>query len=44
MPSNLMEYIGRMFRDPCGWIMLGLSAIMIVSGFLIIRKIVNIEV
>ena len=38
------EYIGRMFRDPCGWIMLGVSLIMIVTGFLIIRKIVDIEV
>jgi tight adherence protein B len=38
------EYMGRMFRDPCGLIMLGVSAIMIVSGFLIIRRIVDIEV
>ena len=33
-----------MFADPCGWIMIGVSAIMIVTGFLIIRKIVDIEV
>jgi tight adherence protein B len=38
------EYIGRMFSDPCGWIMLGVSTLMIVTGFLIIRKIVDIEV
>ena len=38
------EYIGRMFRDPCGWIMIGTSVIMITTGFLIIRKIVDIEV
>jgi tight adherence protein B len=38
------EYIGRMFRDPCGWIMIGVSTIMIVVGFLIIRRIVDIEV
>lgn len=38
------EYMGRMLRDPCGWIMIGVSVIMIVSGFLIIRKIVDIEV
>jgi tight adherence protein B len=38
------EYIGRMFQDPCGWIMLGVSAVMITLGFLIIRKIVDIEV
>ena len=38
------EYISRMFQDPCGWIMIGVSVIMIGLGFLIIRKIVNIEV
>ena len=38
------EYIGRMFQDSCGWIMLGTSVVMIAIGFLIIRKIVNIEV
>jgi tight adherence protein B len=37
-------YMARMFTDPCGWIMLGASAIMIGIGFVIIRKIVNIEV
>lgn len=38
------EYIGRMFQDTCGWIMLGTSVIMIALGFVIIRKIVDIEV
>jgi tight adherence protein B len=38
------QYIGRMFQDPCGWIMIVVAVIMIVSGFLIIRKIVDIEV
>ncbi len=37
-------YMGRMFRDPCGLIMLGVAAVMITGGFLLIRKIVNIEV
>jgi tight adherence protein B len=37
-------YIGRMFTDPCGWIMLGIAAFMIFLGFMMIRKIVNIEV
>ncbi len=37
-------YIGRMFQDPCGWIMIGTAAMMIFIGFMIIRKIVNIEV
>lgn len=38
------QYIGRMFQDPCGWIMIVVAIIMIVTGFLIIRKIVDIEV
>ncbi len=38
------QYIGRMFTEPCGWIMIGVSVLMILSGFLIIRKIVDIEV
>ena len=38
------QYIGRMFQDPCGWIMIGTSVVMITIGFLIIRKIVDIEV
>lgn len=37
-------YISRMFADPCGWIMLGIAAFMIFLGFMLIRKIVNIEV
>ena len=37
-------YIGRMFQDPCGWIMLGVAAFMLFLGFMIIRKIVDIEV
>jgi tight adherence protein B len=37
-------YIGRMFGDPCGWIMLGVAAVMIAIGFMMIRKIVDIEV
>ncbi len=38
------QYIARMFTDPCGWIMLGTSALMIITGYWIIRRIVNIEV
>jgi tight adherence protein B len=37
-------YIGRMFTDPCGWAMLAVAFIMIGIGFMIIRKIVDIEV
>ena len=38
------EYILRMFRHPCGWIMLSVIAIMLGIGTLVIRKIVSIEV
>jgi len=38
------SYMSQLFSDPCGWIMVGVALIMIVTGFLIIRKIVNIEV
>ncbi len=38
------RYVGRMFNDPCGWIMIVVGVAMIVVGFLIIRKIVDIEV
>jgi tight adherence protein B len=37
-------YMGRMFTDPCGWIMIGVSLTMIGIGFMIIKKIVSIEV
>jgi len=38
------NYMRNLFSDPCGWIMVGASVLMITGGFLIIRKIVNIEV
>jgi tight adherence protein B len=38
------EYIGRLFADPCGWVMVGTSVVMIGVGFVIIRRIINIEV
>ena len=37
-------YMGRMFEDVCGIAMLSVGGIMIVAGFLAIRKIVSIEV
>jgi len=37
-------YIGRMFTDPCGWIMIGVCLLMLAMGFFIIRKITDIEV
>ena len=38
------EYIGLMFSEPCGWIMVAIAATIIIVGFVIIRKIVDIEV
>lgn len=38
------DFISPLFDDPCGWIMVGLSLILIVIGYIAIKKIVNIEV
>jgi tight adherence protein B len=38
------EYIGAMFKEPCGWAMLAVMAIMITTGFIAIQKIVRIDV
>ncbi len=38
------EYMEPMFTTPCGWIMFGVAFIIIVLGFIIIRKIIRIEV
>jgi tight adherence protein B len=38
------NYMMNLFSDPCGWIMVGVALIMIASGFMIIKKIVAIEV
>jgi tight adherence protein B len=38
------EYMGGMFEDACGWGMIITGGLMIVIGFVVIRKIVNIEV
>ncbi len=38
------EFMGGMFQDPCGWIMIGLSIFLIAIGYFIINKIVSIEV
>lgn len=38
------NYIGRMFAEPCGIIMLIVGGLMIVIGYVIIRRITNIEV
>jgi tight adherence protein B len=38
------DYMGRMFTDVCGIAMMSIGVIMIVAGFLAIRKIMNIDV
>jgi len=38
------DYISAMFQELCGWIMVGVAAIGIVTGFIAIQKIVRIEV
>jgi tight adherence protein B len=38
------DFMGLLFTDPCGWIMLGLSALLIGLGYFAITKIVSIEV
>jgi tight adherence protein B len=38
------DFMSQLFSDPCGWIMLGVAILGIILGYLIIRKIVNIDV
>lgn len=38
------KFMGQMFTDPCGWMMLGVAAAGIISGFFITQKIANIEI
>jgi tight adherence protein B len=38
------EYMGQMFEETCGWIMLATAAIIVGLGYLAIRKIIAIEV
>jgi tight adherence protein B len=38
------DFMSQLFEDPCGWIMIGVSIVNIIVGYLVIRKIVNIEV
>ncbi len=38
------SFITQLFTDPCGWIMIGAAVLGIIMGFLVIRKIVDIEV
>lgn len=38
------DFMSQLFSDPCGWIMIGISVVGIVVGYLVIRKIVDIDV
>jgi tight adherence protein B len=38
------DFMSQLFSDPCGWIMIGTSIAGIIVGYLVIRKIVDIEV
>jgi tight adherence protein B len=37
-------FIGLLFEDACGWLMVGLAVILIVIGYVMVNKIVSIEV
>jgi tight adherence protein B len=38
------EFMSLLFTERCGWIMIGVAVLGIVAGFVVIGKIVNIEV
>lgn len=38
------EFMSLLFVHRCGWVMIGIAILGIVLGFLIIRKIVDIDV
>ena len=38
------DYMLSLFRDPCGWAMLAAIVLLMGSGFMIIRKIIKIEI
>ncbi len=38
------NYISGLWRDTCGWVMMVVGGIMIIIGYIVIRKIVDIEV
>jgi tight adherence protein B len=38
------DFMSQLFDDPCGWIMIGVSVFNIIIGYIVIQKIVNIEV
>jgi tight adherence protein B len=38
------EYMSRMFTTPCGWIMSGVAITIVVVGFIIMRRVVKIDI
>jgi tight adherence protein B len=38
------DYMTRMFTTPCGWIMSGVAITIVIIGFIIMRKVVQIEI
>lgn len=38
------EFMGTLFSEPCGWVMVGVSLLLIGLGYFLINKIVSIEV
>jgi len=38
------EYMTRMFTTPCGWVMSSVAIVIVVVGFIIMRKVVQIEI
>jgi tight adherence protein B len=38
------EYMSRMFTTPCGWIMSGVAITIVIVGFIIMRRVVRIEI
>jgi tight adherence protein B len=38
------EYMSRMFTTPCGWVMSGVAITIVVIGFIVMRRVVRIEI
>ncbi len=38
------DFMSQLFQDPCGWIMIGAAVLGIILGYIVISKIVNIDV
>ncbi len=38
------SFMSGLFTDPCGWVMMGVALVMIALGYVVVNKIVNIEV